>query len=91
MDYEVLKYSPDGNLIWESTYNGFENGYDESKAVVLDQKGNIYITGKSFTKRGVFVCTTLKINKNGKIDWVNNYQSSDGNSEGNSIDMASGL
>ncbi|MDI6839450.1 MAG: T9SS type A sorting domain-containing protein [bacterium] len=47
-DFATLKYSSAGELLWESRYN---NSYyaDGASAVVVDDAGNIYVTGTSYS------------------------------------------
>lgn len=47
-DYATIKYSPDGVEQWVMRYNGPGNGDDEIKAMVIDDLGNVYVTGNSF-------------------------------------------
>lgn len=49
-DYDgvVLKYEPDGDLIWSQTYNGTGNGLDGFTAVLTDASKNVYVGGGSY-------------------------------------------
>ncbi|MBK8552119.1 MAG: SBBP repeat-containing protein [Ignavibacteria bacterium] len=49
-DFATIKYSANGELLWEKKYNGtdrFENSDDIAKRVVLDGKGGIFVMGES--------------------------------------------
>ncbi|MEN9582479.1 MAG: hypothetical protein RL641_433 [Candidatus Parcubacteria bacterium] len=46
-NYVTIKYNPDGEIVWEETYNGVGNGDDEPLNIQLDMKGNIFVTGIS--------------------------------------------
>jgi len=44
-DYIILKYSNSGNLLWSKRYAGAANSTDKIRDMVLDDSGNIYVTG----------------------------------------------
>ena len=46
-DYATIKYYPDGNIAWVRKYNGPGNSYDGARAIVVDDSGNVYVTGAS--------------------------------------------
>ena len=70
-DYVVLKYSPSGVLIWSRRYNGIVNGYDYLSGMVLDDSGNIYVTGSSDEGMlyGGVNWLTIKYNSDGIMQW----------------------
>ena len=70
-DYIVLKYSPSGNLIWKQRYNGTGNSYDYLIGMVLDDSGNVYVTGESDdgAALGGINWVTIKYNTNGQMKW----------------------
>jgi hypothetical protein len=45
LDYTVIKYDPDGNLLWEKTYDGSMHQDDMLRDMKFDYAGNIYVTG----------------------------------------------
>jgi len=51
-DYVTLKYDPDGNRVWENRYLGTQEQpasfTDEPVDLVLDDAGNVYVTGSSY-------------------------------------------
>lgn len=63
----TIKYGPDGQLLWERSYNGQSMAYPE--AMALDSEGNIYITGSSWGDGFDSVCATIKYNPEGQILW----------------------
>ena len=47
-DILIIKYSSNGNLLWERRYNGIINDQDLFRDMILDDSGNVYIAGNSF-------------------------------------------
>lgn len=73
-DFCVLKIDSSGNLKWVYTYNGPANYWDEVYAMTLDEKSNIYITGRSW---GIDadICV-IKLDSSGNEKWVYRYNGS---------------
>jgi hypothetical protein len=70
-DYIILKYSPGGELLWKQRYNGIGNDYDYLTGMVLDDSGNVYVTGESSegVALGGINWVTIKYNANGEMMW----------------------
>lgn len=45
--FVVIKYDTDGSQLWQHSYQSTDNSTDQTKALVLDGHGNIYVTGSS--------------------------------------------
>ena len=72
-DIVLLKYAPDGSLIWETRYDGPVKGEDRPVSMVLDPGGNIYIGGYSIGEDGTFDCLTIKYGSDGQLQWVSRW------------------
>ncbi|MDP2036241.1 MAG: T9SS type A sorting domain-containing protein [Ignavibacteria bacterium] len=82
MDYATIKYNPEGAKIWEARYNASGGNTEEAHAMVIDAKGDIYVTGNSAGPTGRDY-TTIKYNSSGVEQWVMRY-----NGTGNAYDDA---
>jgi len=83
-DYATVKYDSSGNEIFAALKNGFGNDKDEAVAVVADNNGNCYVTGRSDSGSDDDYIT-IKYNGTGTVQWTKLY---DG---GNGDDRAAGL
>lgn len=72
-DYNLVKYDTLGNLIWTFSYN-FTSYYDNPRSLVLDKKGNAYITGDIYPTGGSYdSIATIKVSKSGVFKWKRTY------------------
>ena len=73
-DYATVMYNSSGVQQWVSRYNGPANGQDESRAIAIDDSGNVYITGQSTDVNGSTPdYATIKYNSLGAEQWVSRY------------------
>lgn len=79
-DYLTLKYSPEGNLLWERRYNGPGSDLDRAYSIGVDSGGNVYVTGESDKGTGsgperLNGCdiATIKYDPDGHELWVKRY------------------
>jgi len=73
-DMFTMKYNSNGLLMWTASYNGPINAGDYSFAIVVDQNGNSYVTGRSDRGASTFSdITTIKYDVNGNQQWVALY------------------
>lgn len=72
-DYVTLAYSNSGVPLWTNYYNGPANGDSYTRAVVVDNAGNVFVTGKSANTNGDFDYATIKYSGTGTPLWTNRY------------------
>ncbi len=46
-DFITIKYSPQGEILWQIRYNGPVDSNDVANLITLDNQENVYITGRS--------------------------------------------
>jgi len=87
-DYATIKYDSLGAEQWLQRYNGPGNGYDYSRAIVLDAQSNVYITGASTSQTSLvyYDYATIKYNADGVQQWLQRY-----NGPGNYTDDAQAI
>ena len=76
LDYATIKYDSQGNQLWVARYNGPGNNIDEANALVVDDAGNVYVTGGSRSDRGNGIredYATIKYDSQGNQLWVARY------------------
>jgi hypothetical protein len=60
LDYQVIKYRPDGAEAWKVRYGSSGSGNDEVRGMTIDPNGNVFVTGTS---------ATVKYNFSGAFVW----------------------
>jgi uncharacterized delta-60 repeat protein len=84
-DYVTLKYDSTGKLLWRAAYDAAGKN-DQATAVVLDDAGNVYVTGSSQLESGGWDYLTLKYDSNGTQLWARRFNGADSGD-----DMASAI
>jgi hypothetical protein len=69
-DYATIKYYPNGDIAWVSTYNGPADETDEALAITVDGAGNVYVTGYSSGSGTYSDWATMKYYPNGDTAWA---------------------
>jgi uncharacterized delta-60 repeat protein len=84
-DYATIKYSSSGVQQWVARYNGAGNDWDQANSVVVDDGGNVYVTGTQSIDVGTAFhdYATIKYNSSGVQQWVAGF-----NGLGNNWDEA---
>ncbi len=85
-DYTTIKYTTNGDTLWVRRYNGTANDYDQPSALIVDDSGNVYVTGESVGSGTSSDYLTIKYSPSGDTLWVRRY-----NGTGNGPDGATVL
>jgi hypothetical protein len=76
-DYATIKYSSAGVQRWVETYSGAQASEDNPAALVIDNDGNVIVTGSSFGPDSSYDFVTIKYSSSGGLIWLERYASSD--------------
>ncbi|MCS6806389.1 MAG: SBBP repeat-containing protein [Acidobacteriota bacterium] len=85
-DYATVKYSADGVQQWVARYNGPGNDADTPSSIVVDARGQVYVTGASEGVHSLTDYATVKYSADGVQQWVVRY-----NGPGNDVDRATAM
>lgn len=85
-DYCTIKYSSTGQELWIKRYDGIRSFEDAAYSVILDNNGNVYVTGYSYGNETFRDFATIKYDTSGEQMWVQRYSG-----KGFSYDEASAL
>jgi uncharacterized delta-60 repeat protein len=85
-DYATIKYDSAGVQQWIARYNGPGNINDGAGDIIVDDSGNVYITGYSVGVGTGSDYATIKYNPSGVEQWATRYNNPD-----NGHDMANAL
>ncbi len=74
IDYCVVKFDPNGNLVWDAFLDGdIYHSTDIAEAVLVDDAGNVYITGYNQVSSHQTDIVTAKYNSGGVFQWKQSY------------------
>ena len=71
-DYATVKYDASGVEQWVARYDG-SGAYDGATAIVVDNAGNVYVTGASHGSEPYIAYATVKYDSSGVEQWVARY------------------
>lgn len=74
--FDTVAYDPNGNFLWEATYDGPGPENDLAKAIDLDGDENVYITGDSSGLGTGQDLATIKYDSDGNELWIARYHGS---------------
>ena len=92
MDFVTIKYDNTGDTVWTARYDGpyGGGGFDVGNALVLDDSGNIYVTGYGHSLGPDYDYITIKYDAAGDTQWVTFYDGSDSPSDDQAVDITLG-
>jgi hypothetical protein len=74
IDYCVVKFDPNGNLLWDAFLDGdVYHSTDIAESVLVDDNGNVYVTGYSLISSYQKDILTAKYDQNGNFLWKQSY------------------
>lgn len=85
-DYVTIKYNTYGIEQWVSTYNDYGDSWDLPRDLIIDDFGNVYVTGN--TDRGINILNdflTIKYDSSGNFQWKAYYGDSQSNDVGKTL------
>ncbi|RJP78414.1 MAG: T9SS C-terminal target domain-containing protein [Candidatus Zixiibacteriota bacterium] len=88
-DYATIKYDSSGVRQWLARYNGPGNSHDIAVAIIIDDDGNVYVTGYSCGIGGDEDYTTVKYDSTGNQQWAARYDGPASNND-RAYSLASG-
>ncbi len=59
-DFATIKYGASGEMLWLAVYDGPGHKGDSTYAVVVDDRGSVYVTGGSSGVQSYWDCATIK-------------------------------
>lgn len=72
-DYATVKYDSLGVEKWVRRYNGTDNYMDQLNAMIIDNSGNVYVTGNGTELGRGYDYVTIKYNNSGDQQWIVKY------------------
>ncbi len=87
-DYRTIKYNLAGQVLWSASFNGPVNGGDYSYAIVVDNSGNVYVTGRvDFGAPTQSDILTIKYDSQGIQQWTARYNNTNNLDEARAIQV----
>ncbi len=80
-DYLIVKYNSSGEEQWVARYDGPDSKTDQVKGLVIDQAGNVYVTGQSSNANFKWEYATVMFNSAGVEQWTSRYSNSNNSND----------
>lgn len=83
-DYDILvsKYDYKGDVVWTQQYDGSGNGDDAAASLAVDDLGNVFVTGTTFTSSAdTLDAIVIAFDTAGSLRWTYVWAGSDGLSD----------
>jgi uncharacterized delta-60 repeat protein len=73
-DYATIKYNTNGKQLWVRRYNGpADLDFDSAWSIAVDDSGNVYVSGASYSWGTYYDYVTIKYSTKGKPLWEKRY------------------
>jgi FG-GAP-like repeat len=89
-DFMVVKFDANGDVLWETEYNGDGDHFDQPKFLGLDDNGNIFVAGQSWGPNFSIQWAVLKIDTAGNILWTRRFDGGNPSAQQNPLGFAIG-
>jgi len=73
----VMKFSPEGRVMWERVIGETTDLYRRLRASQVDRKGNVYLTGEVVSANSSCNFCTVKVDSSGNALWEREYDGPD--------------
>ena len=73
-DFLTIKYNSDGIEQWTRRYNGSLDSNDEAYGVIIDNNGDILVTGMANYGTQFSEGILIKYSPNGSVKWIKNFK-----------------
>ncbi|MFC1481556.1 T9SS type A sorting domain-containing protein [Candidatus Neomarinimicrobiota bacterium] len=77
-NYAILKYSPEGDRLWDANYDGESISRDTPRSITSDNDGNVIVGATSLEKEGRSDWLILKYSPAGDLLWSRRYHMYEG-------------
>lgn len=80
-DYCIIKYNDLGEEQWVARYDGPDSKTDQVRGIVINQSGNVYVTGQSSNANSKWEYATVMFNSAGVEQWSSRYSNSNNSND----------